>query len=211
MLKEKLDREKLIHDYLPLVRAIVSEVLKKVGRKVDPDELEAYGRLGLVDAGNKYNPDFQCSFKTYAYYRVKGAILDALRYDKSLRDNRELLYMEGANYYLGASSVNETVNEDYRRFNELKNCVNSLATISLLTECEENSENKFLVRELEEELKRAIRKLNEKERELIRMYYFEDISFSEIAQRLKISTPALSRLHKKAIERLRSLLTKDEE
>jgi RNA polymerase sigma factor for flagellar operon FliA len=209
-MENQIERERLINDYLPFVKAIVNGIKKKFGKNFNSEELEAYGRLGLIDAAQKFDPKFSCSFKTYAYYRVKGAILDALRFDKSLWEDRTLLYMDGANSYLETGVIRETLSDDYNSFVELKDGITSLATIHLLTEYGNNSENKYLDREDNTEIVMALTKLNEKEREVIRMFYFEDASFSEIAKKLGISISAVSRTHKKAIERLRAILTSDE-
>ncbi len=210
MMESKINRESLINDYLPFVKAIVNEIKKRFGKNLDSEELESYGRLGLIEAAQKFDPKFSCSFKTYAYYRIKGAILDALRYDKSLRDDRTLLYMEGANSYLEAGVIRERADDDYNSFIELRNGISSLATIHLLTEYGSDSEKKYLNNEINTDIIMSLTKLNEKERDIIRMFYFEDASFSEIAKKLGMSISAVSRTHKKAIERLRSILTSDE-
>lgn len=210
MKEEILDKEKLVNDYLPFVKAIVNEIKKRFGKNLDSEELEAYGRLGLIEAAQRFDPKFSCNFKTYAYYRVKGAILDALRYDKSLRDDRTLLYMDGVNSYMEAGVIREHADDDYNSFRELRNGIGSLATIHLLTEYCSDSEKKYLSNENNTEIVMSLTKLNEKERDIIRMFYFEDASFSDIAKKLGMSISAVSRIHKKAIERLRSILTRDE-
>lgn len=210
MKDSKINRERLINDYLPFVKAIVNGIKKRYGKKLNVEELEAYGRLGLVDAAQKFDPKFSCSFKTYAYYRVKGAILDALRLDKSLWEDRSLIYIDGANSYLEAGVIRENINDDYKSFTELRNGISSLATIHLLTEYGNDSEKKYLSDENNNEIVMALTKLNEKERDVIRLFYFEDTSFSEIAKKLGMSISAVSRIHKRAIERLRSIFTRNE-
>lgn len=210
MIESQTERERLINDYLPFVKAVVNEIKKKCGRDLDSEELESYGRVGLIDAVRRFDPRLACSFRTYAYYRVKGAILDALRRDKSLREDRRLIYMDGANSYLEAGVIREHAGEDYDSFLELRSGVTSLATIHLLTEYSSDSESRYLSKEDNTEVVMALRKLNEKEREVIKLFYFNDNTFSEIAKKLGMSISAVSRVHKKAIERLRSILTRYE-
>ncbi len=206
--ESKINREALINDYLPFVKVIVQEVKKRFGKDLNSEELEAYGRLGLTDAAQKFDPKFSCSFRTYAYYRVKGAILDALRLDKSLWEDRELIYLDGANSFLGAGVIREHIANDYESFRELRDGIASLATIHLLTECVEDSETKYINNESRAEVLSSLKKLNKNEQEIIKMFYFENATLSEIAKKLGISISAVSRIHRKAIERLRALLTR---
>ncbi len=206
--ESKINREALINDYLPFVKAIVKEIKKRFGKELNSEELEAYGRLGLTEAAQKFDPKFSCSFRTYAYYRVKGAILDALRLDKSLWEDRELIYLDGVNNYLGAGVIREHTGNDCEFFKELRDGIASLATIHLLSECGEDSEKRYLDNESRAEVLAALGKLNEREREIIIMFYFEEASLSEIATKLGISISAVSRIHKRAIERLRAILTR---
>lgn len=210
MMENQINRERLINDYLPFVKAIVNGIRKEFGKNLNSEELEAYGRLGLIEAAQRFDPKFACSFKTYAYHRVKGAILDALRSDKSLWEDRTLIYLDGANSYLEAGVIREHAGDDYNSFRELRNGITSLATIHLLTEYSNDSGKKYLSNENNTEIVISLTKLNEKERDIIRMFYFEDVSLSEIAKKLGMSISAVSRTHKKAIERLRSILTRDE-
>lgn len=209
MKEYKIDREKLINDYLPFVKAIVKEVKKRFGKNFNDEELEAYGRMGLAEAAQRYDPKFSCSFKTYAYYRVKGAILDALRTDHSLWEDSNLIYMDGVNSYLEAGMIKET-NEEYNYFTALKNSVASLATIHLLTEAGNDSEKSYLDSEIRTELIKEMKKLDDLEQNIIRMFYFEDLPLSEIAKKLNISVSHCSRIHKRAVEHLKGLITEDE-
>src|SRR5258708_28699382 len=82
-------RDRLVLEHLPLVKAIARRVLENLPVHVDLDDLVHSGVLGLFDAANKYNPDKQVAFSSYAKHRIKGAILDSLRQlDWASRDLR---------------------------------------------------------------------------------------------------------------------------
>jgi DNA-directed RNA polymerase sigma subunit (sigma70/sigma32) len=72
-------RDRLVREHLPLVKAIAIRVRGSVPVQVDQDDLVHAGILGLIDAANKFNPEKQGGFSSYAKYRIRGAILDSLR------------------------------------------------------------------------------------------------------------------------------------
>ena len=83
--KEKYDelppsiKEEVILEHTPLVRYIVNRIAVRLPSHIDLDDLQSTGVIGLMDAIDKYDPEKNCKFKTYAEFRIKGAILDQLR------------------------------------------------------------------------------------------------------------------------------------
>ncbi|HEY4716040.1 MAG TPA: sigma-70 family RNA polymerase sigma factor [bacterium] len=203
-----MDKEALIKDYLPFVRAIVCKIKRSIPADISAEDLESHGRVGLVEAAGRYNPALNCSFRTYAYYRVRGAILDALRYDKTLRADSTIQFLGCTNSFLERNIIRESESHSYGSLNEFGETVNSIATIHLLSEHQENEvENKLLNKEKRIWLNKAIGKLPERERTVIKAVYFKDMNLLEIAEELKISVSQISRIHRKGIDRLRKILT----
>ena len=72
-------KEKIVLEHTPLIRYIVNRIAVRLPSHIDLDDLHNTGVIGLMDAIEKYDPDKNCKFKTYAEFRIKGAILDQLR------------------------------------------------------------------------------------------------------------------------------------
>ena len=72
-------REQIVLEHAPLIRYIVNRIAVRLPSHIDLDDLHNTGVIGLMDAIEKYDPDKNCKFKTYAEFRIKGAILDQLR------------------------------------------------------------------------------------------------------------------------------------
>jgi len=72
-------KEQIVLEHTPLIRYIVNRIAVRLPSHIDLDDLHNTGVIGLMDAIDKYDPDKNCKFKTYAEFRIKGAILDQLR------------------------------------------------------------------------------------------------------------------------------------
>ncbi len=73
------NRDLLIEQHRSYVRALAIDIAKTLPRHIDLEELVAYGNLGLIEAAERYDPRYRASFKTFAWYRIRGAIFDAVR------------------------------------------------------------------------------------------------------------------------------------
>jgi len=76
---EEENRDELIERYLPYVRSIAQTIISKLPAQIDINDLIGYGRIGLIEAVERFDRTRGVSFKTFAYYRIKGAIYDGLR------------------------------------------------------------------------------------------------------------------------------------
>src|SRR5688572_7829023 len=76
---EEENRDELIERYLPYVRSIAQSIISKLPAQIDINDLIGYGRIGLIEAVERFDRTRGVSFKTFAYYRIKGAIYDGLR------------------------------------------------------------------------------------------------------------------------------------
>ncbi|WP_126426421.1 FliA/WhiG family RNA polymerase sigma factor [Brevibacillus marinus] len=226
----------LIEQFIPLVYKVVNRLAIGLPNIVDKDDLISYGRFGLLDAINKFDHTRGLKFETYAMWRIRGAIIDGLRENdwipRTIRDKakkieeaytvleQKLLRSptdREVSEYLGISeqelrqviydtslasmvSIDETVGED----DEQKTARHSY----IIDELTQRPESAAEAKSLKEVLTRTIDKLPEKERIVVSLFYFEELSLSEIAEVMKLSPSRISQLHSKAIFRLRSALTR---
>lgn len=231
--KDPAIREALIIEYSPLIKYIAGRLNIYFGSNVEYDDLVSFGAFGLIDAIDKFDINKGVKFETYASLRIRGAILDSIRemdwVPRSLRQkNKELekAYWEVENE-LGRSATDKEVadklNISVEEFNKLVNEVNITSPISLEDFLEQNYETgtdipntgKSEMPEYEVELEEirnilgdAIEKLPEKERTVLTLYYYEELTLKEISAIMKVSESRISQLHTKAIMRLRGKLAR---
>ena len=175
-----------------------------------------YARLGLLEAAERFDPTMNVDFKTFAYYRIKGAIYDGLR--KSGWVPRALYakikFEQATNNYLEYMSQNSRSLDEDEKAAEVYDTVNSLASIYVISidaseepmEIEDtsakNSEQVAQFQQLKEHMKASIELLPGKERKLIKMYYFQNKTLEEAGAELGLSKSWTSRLHARALELL---------
>ena len=222
----------LIESYLPLVDVVVNRLAIGLPRNVSKEELESHGVLGLIDAVEKFDPDRGLQFETYASWRIRGAVIDGLRQGdwvpRSLREKAKKI--EDAYQHLEQQYLRSVTDAEISRYLKIteEEFHQILQEIAVTTVCsledpikEEESETRMstLVDEnaknpeqavneqyLKEALASAIDKLTEKERMVVSLYYYEDLSLSEIAEVMSLTPSRISQLHSKAILRMKALL-----
>ena len=229
-------RDKFIRQYMPLVKYVAGKVKTGMPDSVEYEDLIGFGQFGLLDAINKFDPDKNVKFKTYAVTRIRGAIFDELRQldwvPRSVRQkSREIEDTIGRlEAKLGRTASDAEVagamgiSEEEFQQTILK--VSGTSILSLndvwysgdesdhvsIGDCIESpsSLNPDVIVE-REEIRRviieAINELPEKEKMVLVLYYYEDLTFKEIGQVLNVSESRISQLHTKANLRLRSKLT----
>jgi RNA polymerase sigma factor for flagellar operon FliA len=205
-------KDKLVLEHTALIRYIVNRIAVRLPSHIDLDDLHNTGVIGLMDAIDKYDPDKNCKFKTYAEFRVKGAILDQLRsldwVPRSIRQKSRRLeqaYFEleqrlGLNQVRGISMVN---------LDELRSGGDMEQPLAGDIFEDVKAENPFLSlksRELRQAVAECIANLPEKERLVISLYYYEDLNMKEIGSVLGITESRVCQIHTKAVGRLRSKL-----
>jgi RNA polymerase sigma factor FliA len=222
------DKKVLLEKYGPYVRSLASTVRKQFSAQLELDELLAYGQIGLLEAAERFDPKMGANFLTFAHYRIKGAIYDGLRKMGVLKGNdARTSYMgERATAYLGNLSDREqgggnrggSIDDDVM---EISNAVAGLAMV-FATSLEGSDALGFSDEslpvdqrlELEQQrvrVRAAIEKLPEKERRLLQGYYFQGKTLEEAGAEIGQSKSWASRLHARAIERLKELLNEEEE
>ncbi len=229
-------KEEIVLEHTPLIRYIVNRIAVRLPSHIDLDDLHNTGVIGLMDAIEKYDPSKNCKFKTYAEFRIKGAILDQLRsldwVPRSVRQKgRKLEKAYGeVEQRLGRSANEEEVADslglELEKFHTLINQVRGISLVNLeeirgtnsdgdragtfadIIE-DVHSENPFASLKLMETkhvISDTIGSLPEKERLVISLYYYEDLNMKEIGTILGITESRVCQIHTKAVMRLRSKL-----
>ncbi len=210
-------RDQLIIQYLPYAASIAGRVMQMLSSAVDYDDVMCDARLGLLEAAERFDPSMNVDFKTFAYYRIKGAIYDGLR--KSGWVPRALYakikFEQATNNYLEYMSSQRTLDgDDDQKAAEVYDTVNSLASIYVISidaseepmEIEDtnakSSEQLAQFQQLKGHMKASIELLPAKERKLIKMYYFQNKTLEEAGSDLGLSKSWTSRLHARALEML---------
>jgi len=226
----------LIESYLPLVRYIAGRMNFKLPNHLDQEDLVSYGIFGLMEAVKKYDPGKGVRFETYASQRIRGAIIDALRQeqwvprsvtDKLKEFQRVLQKFEDRGVYdVPESKLAEEMGISVEEIRTLMTEINRMAVTSLedffrsgdfetMTVAETLSDpkspnplSKVLEKEFREYLIKAVDELPEKDRLVISLYYYEELTLREIGKILGVSESRISQLHARAITKLRAVLEK---
>lgn len=228
--KDAKFREELIINYLYVVKFVAGRLYANYGNHVEYDDLVSYGVFGLIDAIEKYDTNRGVKFDTYAQLRIRGAIIDYLReidwLPRSVRQKAKELekaYQELEGELGRAASDDEVAAKlgvSIDDFQKKIQFVSTYSVISLDDLLEQKRE--FLSDEgdgdsspgaaLEQDVVRnilieSINALPEKEKRVITLYYYEELTYKEIGKLLDISESRVSQLHTKAIFRLKSKIT----
>jgi RNA polymerase sigma factor for flagellar operon FliA len=227
-------REALIAETLPLIKHIAHRVAARLPSNIELQDLINAGVLGLLDAIDKFEPERNVKFKTYAEVRIRGAILDSLRNldwaPRSLRKKSRDLERTYAdlNQKLGRPAtdeeMSEAMGEDLDNFYALVDQLHGLTigsfenlsdgedSDSYLNYYPDDGSNdpymKFASTELTRLLVDAIEELPEKERLVLSLYYYEEFTMKDIGALLGVNESRVSQLHTKAMLRLRGKLGK---
>jgi RNA polymerase sigma factor for flagellar operon FliA len=226
---DKSAKDELIVHYVELVKIISGRLYTDYNHHVEYDDLVSYGILGLIDAIEKFDYTKNVKFETYANIRIRGAIIDQLRnldwVPRSLRHKYKKLE-EAIDRLHTQNNVNYT-DEDLAielemNVNELGKFLSEVSTFSIVSLEEKFEESigfdiKADYRDFEPEksldikvmtqlLKEGIDTLPERERTIISLYYYDELTYKEIALILEISESRISQLHTKAIARLQNIL-----
>jgi RNA polymerase sigma factor for flagellar operon FliA len=229
-------RESFIKQYAPLVKYVAGKVAVGMPHNVEFDDLVGFGVFGLLDAIDKFDPEKNVKFKTYAVTRIRGAIFDELRsidwVPRSVRQKtREIEETIGSlEAQLGrtvsdqeiASAMGVSEGEFIKTMLKISGTSvlslndvwfsgdeNDKVSIGDSIEAPSSLNPDVIVEK--EEIRRviveAINELPDKEKKVLVLYYYEDLTLKEIGQVLEVTESRISQLHTKAILRLRAKLT----
>jgi len=228
---ESMDRERLLMEQLPQVRYIARRIHDRLPSHISYDDLVQAGILGLMEALHKFDPGKNVELKTYAKHRIQGAILDSLRdLDWSPRPLRKKArQLEQAHQRLRAqfgrpATEPELAMELGMELKELQHLLGDLRGLdlgSLQDEFNESGQERStlaaptkgmeqepftqcLQGELRELLSRAVNELPPRERQVLSLYYFEELTMKEVGAVLGVGEARVSQIHSAALVRLRA-------
>ncbi len=232
---DKALRDRLVVNYAPLVKYVAGRLGSGLPAHVEEADLVSYGLLGLMSAIDRYDPERDIKFETYAIARIRGSIIDELRtldwVPRSVRSRareieRSIRALEGS---LGRAPTDEEIAEkvgitpqeleeslvDISRtsiaaLDELWSTSGEGDQVSLLDTLEDPESIRpaeaLDETEMREALAEAISRLPEREKLVVTLYYYEELTLREIGEVLGVTESRVSQLHTKAILRLRSRL-----
>lgn len=218
----------LIEYYAQLVKIVASRLKIHLVQGLELDDLIGYGVIGLVDAIEKYDPTKNIKFETYASVRIRGEILDSMRKadwaPRELRKNQKLITTteKKLEEVLCRTPTDEEVmaelglNKD--SFLKIKDDINMLQMISLDDDTIKLNSKQLIDYSLEnqiektsslEVLKNALAQLPEREQMIIKLYYYNELTFKEIGEILNLSFSRVSQLHMLSMLKLKELIGKE--
>lgn len=228
-----LTRDEMILKYTPLIKYIAHRLALRLPPHIAVDDLINAGVIGLMDALNKFDPNKKVQFKTYAEFRIKGSMLDELRsldwVSRSVRqkaaqlekafqslerkkgrsvEDQEVAQEMGLsldNYYSMVNEINGVFLSDLAGVRKKIPQFSDEDLLNLLADEKENQPFQLLsLEELKEVLTRAIEELTPKERTVISLYYYEELTLKEIGEVLDFTESRICQIHTKAILKLRN-------
>lgn len=211
----------LLEKYGPYVRSLAAQVRKQFNHQFEMDELVAWGQVGLLEAAERFDARVGANFLTFAHYRIKGAIYDGLRKMGVLKGSAAA--SERANTYLTNLSDRShggggSMDDDAR---EISSAVTGLAMV-FATSLENTeglqvsdgampADERLELEQMRTRVRAAVEKLPEKERKLLQAYYFQNRTLEEAGAEIGQSKSWASRLHARAVERLKQLLEEEDD
>jgi RNA polymerase sigma factor for flagellar operon FliA len=209
----------LIERHRSYARALAAEILRKLPPHAEREELEGAADLGLVEAAGAFDPSRGVQFKTFAYYRIRGAVYDCIRRVTwlSKSDYDKLRFEAAANDYLGDYTAGaEAEPSPEQAIEEVRRLTDPLATAYLLSlEAEgvkqpedpnPGAEEQLLESEQRGLLREALGKLPERNRVAIEFYYYQGLTLDEVGKKIGLSKSRTSRVVARSVDMLRDLL-----
>lgn len=225
------ERNLLVDEYRLYAEKVVWLMIHRMGLpEREFDELRSAAYIGLIDAADRFTGEHDSSFRTYAFYRIRGAIIDNIRRMTGARGRRyrkakaleaaESIKESGFNGYGGNSKKNLSDDDelsamlDFASKAILINKLSNSGTTDTLLNLPDNApsaEDVISTHEASDQLRRFVAELPETERLVIEAYYFRDLSFVETAEEVVGASKSwVSRVHARAISRLHERMMTDE-
>ncbi len=227
-------KDEIIIEYAPLIKYIAMKIAARLPANIELDDLISCGVIGLMDAIDKYDQSRDNKFKTYAEFRIRGAILDELRAQdwvpRSIREKAKLIEKTYTKLEVdfGRPATDEEMCVELKinqeEFHDLLNKAKSVSLLNIddsstfnrsdkksLSNVMEDAKaiNPFVAashKDMKEKIKEGIKSLPEKQRLVLSLYYFEDLNLKEIGQVLNVTESRVSQLHTQAILKLKGKL-----
>lgn len=228
-------KEEIVKKYIPLVKYIASRVIIGKSKYIEYEDLVSFGMIGLMDAINKFDESRGMKFSTYASIRIKGSMIDELRKNSPISKvamdklNRYNIAVEKLQMNLCREPNNNEIAKELSitidEVSEIENYINYVSVVSLenliFSEDDEMSlmstiqddkspspEKRLEEKEELEYLEKALETLNEKDKTVLSLYYYEGLTLKEIGRVLEVSESRVCQLHSRAIMHLRNAMKK---
>lgn len=221
-------REKLILEYAPLVKVVAGRLSVYLGYNVEYDDLVGYGIFGLIDAIDKFDSKKAVKFETYASLRIRGAILDQIRkmdwIPRTIRQKQKKIdvAMKEVESETGRNATDEEIAKslgisddellDWQSQMKITNIVSLNEYLEQGVEIPNgnNASRQFAApedvmeqSELKAKLMEALELLTEKEKKVVLLYYYEELTLKEISHVMDISESRVSQLHTKSLQKMK--------
>lgn len=230
----KADKEQQVLDNMKLVRYIASKYYTE-GIGIEYEDLVSYGTMGLIDAANKYEDDRNCKFSTFASMKIKAFIIDEIRrrspisrndvaninkYNYAVKELQNNLFREPTEL-----EISKYMKVSTAEVQKIETNIHVMTTTSLDTVIFQGNNDITLVdtiradesslpdKKVEEDekieiLSKAIDMLRERDKIVLSLYYYEELTLKEIGKVLEVSESRVCQLHSRAIINLRSAMNK---
>ncbi len=229
------EKDRLIKSHLHMVGFLTERMVSQVPAFMTREDISSAAMVGLVDAANRFKPSLGVLFKTFAEKRMRGAVLDEVRrmdwFSRSLRQKQSRICKAIADKEkeLGRPPEEEEValalELDLESYRQMLGEVSYLGCVSLHETIEDTTDGPTLMDSIEDEnspnplemiessqltreLARQIDRLTDKERLVISLYYYEELSQKEIAEVLELSEGRISQLHSQALLKLKTSINR---
>lgn len=224
-------REQIILEYAPLVKLVAGRLSMYLGYNVEYDDLVGYGIFGLIDAIDKFDIQKDVKFETYASLRIRGSILDQIRkmdwIPRTVRQKQKKIdeAIKKIEAETGRNALDEEIAKELGvSGEELINWQSQLKVTNVVSlneyvdqgmepvmDARNNShfvqpEDAVAEEELKKVLEKSLEVLTEKEKKVITLYYYEDLTLKEISNILEVSESRISQLHTKALIKMKKIM-----
>ncbi len=231
---QKSARDALIVQYIYLIRYVVGRVKVTLPSLISVEDIAGYGVEGLINAIERYSPQKNTRFETYALIRIRGAIIDRIRAQdflprsvrkkiKDIKNAQEQLKQElgrtpttteVANLLeMDPEKVNQLLSEDTTMtsiYDKKGSSEDSMEIIDTIQDTNKlNPQEQMEEKNVKQQLEKALRRLPERERVIMVLYYQENMTLKEIGQTLNMSESRVCQLHAQSIMKLKNILNED--
>jgi len=223
------DRDRLVEQHLGLVQSVARKLRKQITARIDFDDLVGYGSKGLLEAAERFDPVHGVAFTTFAYYRIRGAMLDGLRtmgwysradYARYRAEERATEYLQNQAERAGAAATGARegaadggdAGKVEGKLSAIAELLSGVATVHITsleaaaTVADERlpaPDASLDTGRLSARVRDAVGKLPDRERQLMELYYFADKNLEEAGAVMGLSKSWACRLHARAVELLR--------
>lgn len=226
-------REKIILEYAPLVKVVAGRLNMYLGYSVEYEDMVSYGIFGLIDAIDKFDMTKEVKFETYASLRIRGAILDQIRkmdwIPRTIRQRQKQIdtVMKEIEANTGREAKDEEIasklglSEDEYLEWQTQSKVSNIVSLNEYMEqgsdipADKNISHSFDTPEmviekgeLKEILAESLELLTDKEKKVVLLYYYEELTLKEISNVLEVSESRVSQLHTKALQKMKTKMGK---